>query len=88
MLEPTLLTGGRGRPSPPAFRFHTDDSSMEEVKEEDSKGAEHELSTSAGEGHQLVLSCAYYFTSGEGSSSGCCYLQVCMDVKERKKLQG
>lgn len=43
---------------------------MEEVKEEDggfNRGAEHELSTStaAGEGHQLVLSCACYYTSGE-----------------------
>jgi len=58
------LKGGRGRPSPPAFRFHTDDSSMEEVKEEDggfNRGAEHELSTSTaaglvgeGDGEELV----------------------------------
>ena len=41
---------------------------MEEVKEEDggglNRGAEHEFSTSAGEGHQLVLSCARYYISG------------------------
>lgn len=58
------LKGGRGRPSPPAFRFHKDDASMEEVKEEDGGlnwGAEHEASSSGlvneerqGDGEELV----------------------------------
>ena len=40
---------------------------MEEVKEEEgglNRGAEHEVSTSPGEGYQLVLSCACSYTIG------------------------
>ena len=40
---------------------------MEEVKEEEgglNRESEHEVSTSPGEGHQLVLSCACFYTVG------------------------
>jgi len=55
------LKGGRGRPSPPAFRFHKDDASMEEVKEEEditmgiNRGVEHDLLTPGLVGEEKTL---------------------------------
>ena len=42
---------------------------MEEVKEEEgglNRGTEHEVSTFPGEGYQIVLSCACFYTVGSG----------------------